>query len=323
MKVMSCRPSGHAPAWWRRGPLRGFLAALVVLPAIAAISSSASSSASAATGTATAATVAATVTVDGVPIAKDPAIASTVPQAVRSKGLVDITDNAYPPDEMVLNGTLTGGEVDLGQAVAAVLGVPWKPTASGAFDSFIPSLLSGRYNTAWGAWIVTTARTKVMNIVSTENVGTGFAAKTGSSAPTLSTQLDLCGHSYAMVVASAFIQQLQAVNAKCKTAGKPSLTVATYPSDGASELAVESGRQEYYVSGASELVWLKHTTAKLTQEPLNFQAVTEGAAVAKTSGLTAPIAAAMNHLIATGAYQAIMRKWGEQAFDIKHSVAYR
>jgi polar amino acid transport system substrate-binding protein len=106
------------------------------------------------------------VMVDGVSISEDPALAATVPAAVQKSGLLDITYNDFAPDEFVSNGKLLGWEVDLGQAVAASLGLAWRPTSSGSFDTFIPSLQNGRFNTSFTSLIVTTAPTKVIDKVS-------------------------------------------------------------------------------------------------------------------------------------------------------------
>ena len=96
------------------------------------------------------------VTVAGHTITADPTLVAELPAAVKTKGvLADITYNNAPPDESIVDGELVGWEVDLGAAVAAELGLKWQPTASGAFDSFIPGLQNGRYNTSFTSFIQT------------------------------------------------------------------------------------------------------------------------------------------------------------------------
>lgn len=321
---MSRSASSRGPFRRQRKSLDALCAALIAGLVLAGCGSSGSSSSSTAVRT-TAAHAAASdgssaVTVAGVSITKVSSLASSVPAATRSQGLNTIFYNYYPPDEFVKSGQLEGSQVDLARAVAAVLGLPFKMTASAAFDTFIPSLESGRYNASFVSLQVTPARTKVVDIVSTESTGTGFASKAGGGTPTLSTSLDLCGHRFAGIVASAYVASVQAVGAKCKSAGKPALTVATYPTDAAAELAVESGRQQYYVSGANEIAWrFSHAGGMLTAQPLDFSPVATGAAVSKASGLARPISAAINHLIKTGAYKAIMAKWHEGNFAVAKS----
>ena len=70
----------------------------------------------------------------------------------------------------------------------------------GSFDTFIPSLQNGRFNSSFTSFIVTSARTKVIDIVSLYNVGTGFAAKAGSSVKTVNSNVDLCGDNVAVIV---------------------------------------------------------------------------------------------------------------------------
>ena len=273
----------------------------------------------------TAASAAPTTTmVDGVSVAEDTALAATVPAGVQKSGLLDITYNDFAPDEYVTNGKLVGWEVDLGQAVAATLGLQWRPTSSGSFDTFIPSLQNGRFNTSFTSLIVTSARTKVIDIVSLYNVGTGFAAKVGSSVKTVNSNVDLCGDTVAVIVASAFIGQLAGLNPACKNAGKPTINVQTYPSDAAAELAVASGRANLYATSVDDIGWLIHQTGhQFFQEPLNLQPGPEGVGVSKGLGLDGPITQAVDHMIATGTYKALMSKWGVTGGLLTRAVDYK
>lgn len=248
------------------------------------------------------------VTVAGHSITADPTLVAELPAAVKTKGvLADITYNNAPPDESVVDGKLVGWEVDLGAAVAAELGLKWQPTASGAFDSFIPGLQNGRYNTSFTSFIQTPERLKQIDIVTYYNVGTGFAVKAGNSLA-IKAPTDLCGHSVAVIEGSAFIQQLQGI--KCSAAAKPAVKVQSFPSDSAAELAVSSGRSEVYSSSADQLSWLISKAAhQFVLQPLDYMPVPEGAGVTKGSGLAKPIADAMDKLIQSGVYKAVMNKY--------------
>ena len=48
------------------------------------------------------------VKIDGVTVSADSKLVSAVPAAVKTSGLVDITYNDAPPDEIVTNGKLVG-----------------------------------------------------------------------------------------------------------------------------------------------------------------------------------------------------------------------
>lgn len=294
-----------------RRTLAATTSALVAVVAIAACGSSSSESSPSGSGSGSNASASSaagyTVTIDGQKITTDPTLAASVPASVRKTGLNDITYNNAPPDEMVVNGTTVGWEVDLGKAVAAELGLKWNLTTSGAFDSFIPGLQNGRYNASFTSLIQTPERLKQIDIVTYYNVGTGFAVKEGSSL-SIKQPTDLCGHSVAVIEGSAFIQEVESIN--CKQAGKPAVEVKPFPSDSAAELAVNSGREEIYSSSEDQLSYLIQQTAhQFVLQPLDFNPVPEGAGVTKGLGLSKPIADAMDALIQSGAYQAIMQKW--------------
>jgi polar amino acid transport system substrate-binding protein len=261
------------------------------------------------------------VTIAGHTITADPKLVAGLPAAIKSAGeLKDITYNNAPPDEAVVDGKLVGWEVDLGQAVAATLGLKWNATASGAFDTFIPGLQNGRYNVSFTSFIQTPERLKQIDIVTYFNIGTGFAVKSGSSikvqAPT-----DVCGHTVSVIAGSAFIQQIQGID--CAGAGKPPAKVQSFPSDSAAELAVSSGRVEIYSSSMDQLAWLvEQTHGQFSLQPLNYQPVPAGAGVTKGIGLTKSIAAAMDKLIESGAYKDIMKKWGQSEGLVDKATIY-
>jgi polar amino acid transport system substrate-binding protein len=138
-------------------------------------------------------------------------------------------------------------------------------------------------------------------------VGTGFAVKAGN-ALAINAPTDLCGHSVAVIEGSAFIQQLQGI--KCSAAAKPAVKVQSFPSDSAAELAVSSGRSEVYSSSEDQLSWLISKAAnQFKLQPLDYMPVPEGAGVTKGSGLAKPIADAMDKLIQSGVYKAVMAKY--------------
>ncbi|MHB1986430.1 MAG: transporter substrate-binding domain-containing protein [Acidimicrobiales bacterium] len=250
------------------------------------------------------------VTIDGANVTVDRTLASKVPAKIKKSGLVDITYNDAPPDELVVNGRLVGWEVDIGRAVAATLGVRWHAVASGAFDSFIPGLQNGRYNTSFTSFIYTPARAKQIDIVTYYNVGTGFAVRK-SSPIHIRKFTDLCGKSVAVIEGSAFIAQLNGIDPSCKAHGLPKVNVATFPSDAAAELAVTSGRDQVYSSSEDQLAWLiKQTEHQLVLQPLNYLPTPEGAGISKSARITGLVAHAIDHLMASGAYAKIMKHWG-------------
>ncbi len=302
------------------GPLRSIPRTLRRGATLASVAAATLTAAGIGAGTAGAAIHRYSVTIDGKKITTNPKLAASVPAAVQAKGLLDITYNNAPPDEQVVNGKNVGWEIDLGRAVAAELGLKWKLTTSGNFDSFIPGLQNGRYNASFTSFIQTPARLKQIDIVTYYNVGTGFAVKKGSSI-TIRKPTDVCGHTVAVIEGSAFIQQIQSIN--CKAAGKKPAQVQSFPSDSAAELAVASGRVQVYSSSEDQLSYLiQKTEHQFVLQPLNFDPVPEGAGVTKGIGLSKPIGNAMDALIKSGAYSAIMKRWSLTYGLVKKATVY-
>lgn len=246
----------------------------------------------------------------GMEVATDPQLAAKVPAEFRDAGVLkDITFNNAPPDELVDDkGVLVGWEPELGEAVATVLGLQWKADASGAFDTFIPGLKNGRYNASFTSFIATADRLKEIDILTYYNVGTGFAVKTASGIK-IGKDTDVCGHSVAVIAGGAFIQQIEGIN--CAGAGLAPVDLKTFPSEAAAKLAVDSGRVEIYSTSANQLgYFIKQTGGDFQIQSFVYMPTPEGAGITKGSGLGPVLKEAMDSLIKSGVYKAIMNKWG-------------
>jgi polar amino acid transport system substrate-binding protein len=228
-----------------------------------------------------------------------------VPSAIRSAGVLnDLTYNNAPPDESIVNGTLEGWEVDLGQAVATELGLKWQATSSGAFDSFVPSLQDGRDDVSFTSFVETSQRLQQIDFVTYKTIGTAFAVKAGNSL-TIKQPSDLCGHVVASLVGASFNSQVQSINCS----GKSPITLDTFPSNAAGELAVSSGRADVWGDDEDQMSFLTSKDKQFVMQPLIYQQEDEGAGISRASGLAPVIGQAVDALIRSGAYEAIMRKW--------------
>jgi polar amino acid transport system substrate-binding protein len=287
---------------------RAAAAAAVAAVALVASACSSSSSASSSGGSASSGsspTAPVTFQVGSVKVTTDPALAAKVPSAVRSAGVLsDLTYNNAPPDESIVNGTLQGWEVDLGQAVAAELGLKWQATSSGAFDSFVPSLQDGRDDVSFTSFVETSARAKQIDFVTYKTIGTAFAVKAGSSL-TIKQPTDLCGHVVSSLVGAAFNSQVQSIDCGSKS----KITLDTFPSNAAGELAVSSGRADVWVDDEDQMSFLAAKDKQFVMQPLIYQQQDEGAGISQSSGLAPVIGQAVDALIQSGAYQEIMKKW--------------
>ena len=253
------------------------------------------------------------VEVAGVAIEKNDELAAMVPDDVAERGTLTAIqfDNA-PADTFVgEDDQITGWGPDLGRAVAGLLGLEYTAEVSGAFDTFIPGIENGRFDSSWASIIVTQERLDVVDIVAVHESTTGVITKEDAGLD-IRTPEDLCGLRVGALAGSAFLIQLDEIIATCEDAGEDAPTVDSFPQQGAALLAVSSDRIDAFMTAKGQLSWLVREDSSaegLEIQPLDYQPNLEGVAVGKDSGLTEAIAAAMNQLIEDGSYEQIMGYW--------------
>lgn len=253
------------------------------------------------------------VEVAGVTIAQDDDLAALVPEEIADRGTLTAIqfDNA-PADTFVgEDDEITGWGPDLGRAVAAVLGLEYAPEVSGAFDTFIPGIENGRYDTSWASIIVTQERLDVVDIVAVHESTTGVITKEGAGL-SISAPEDLCGLRVGALAGSAFLIQIEEIVTLCEDAGEDAPTIDSFPQQGAAQLAVSSDRIDAFMTAKGQLSWLLREDSSAEGfeiQPLDYQPNLEGIAVSRDSGMTEAITAAVNKLIEDGSYESIMGFW--------------
>lgn len=252
-------------------------------------------------------------------VKKVPAIAATVPKAIRTKGTLTIASDAtYPPNEFIApNGkTVVGWDVDLGHAIGTVLGLNFH-FVNVTFDTIIPGLQSGKYDLGISSFYDTKAREKVVDFVTYYSDGSSFL-ELAHGARTITALSQLCGMTAAVETGTTEQDDLVSQDKKCKAEGKPGVTIKAFPSQNDANLALISGRAQVgdvdTVVGAYQ-VKLSKGKIKLSG---SYGAALYGIAVPKHDGMTKPIQAALKYLIRSGAYHRILMKWDAQRGAIKN-----
>ncbi len=242
-------------------------------------------------------------------------IAAEVPAAIKSKGTLTVaTDATYAPNEYVASDgkTITGWDPGLAQALANVLGLKVK-VVNATFATIIPGLQSGKYDLGATSFTDTKERQKVIDFVTYFTAGTSFYVKV-SGGPTINSLADLCGHSVGAETGTTQASDAKAQSAKCKSAGKPGVTVATYPDQTAANLAISSGRQQVGMADSPVAAYIAKTSNgqfKVTGKSYNNAPY--GLGIPKGSGMAKPILDALKELMANGTYMSILKKYGVQA----------
>jgi polar amino acid transport system substrate-binding protein len=291
-----------------------FVAALCVLCALVVVgcgSSSSSTSSSGASGATSGSS-------SGGPAPSASANASVVklvPASVKSKGTLTVaSDASYAPDEFIASDghTVVGMDPDLVKALGAVMGLKVK-VVNQTFDSIIPGLAAGKYEIGASSFTDTKEREKTVDFVTYYTAGESFFTK-ASGGTTIAGLNDLCGHTVAVEKGTTEETDANTQSGKCTKAGKAKVTVLSFPDQNGANLALSSGRAQLGFADSPVAEYqVKKSNGTFKIVGPSIANAPYGLAVAKNSGLTTPLLAALQVLIKNGQYKAILTHWGIEA----------
>jgi polar amino acid transport system substrate-binding protein len=255
--------------------------------------------------------------------AVDEALAAKVPDAVKSDGKIVIgTDSSYPPNEFLdTDGkTVIGWEVDLFNAIAAKLGLKteWQ---SAVFDAIIPGIESGKYEMGVSSFFITDDRKKQADMVSYYNVGTQWLTKKGN--PNGIQPDAACGKKVAVQTNTAQdTDDLAKRQEKCKSEGKPAITVDRYQRQDQATASVVSGKDDATLADSPVMAYaVKQTNGQLELLGDAYDTYFYGSVIKQGQDEFAQaVADAVKALIADGTYKTILEKWGVEAGAIDNSA---
>ena len=290
------------------------LFATVVFSIIALVAAGCGNGTETSTGTGTSPTPAAS------PSGAVSAIAAQVPGPVKANGTLTVAaDATYAPNEFIgTDGhTVVGLDADLAKALGQVLGLKVN-VINATFATIIPGLASGKYDLGISSFTDTKEREKTVDFVTYFVAGTSFYVKSDGG-PNIRSLADLCGRTVAVEQGTTQQADAQAQAAKCKSAGKPGMTVQVFNDQNAVNLALSSGRAQVAMADspvAAYQVKQSNGTFKVTGSP--YGTAPYGIALPKNNGMADPILAAVKHLMSEGTYTKILGKWGVQGGAISN-----
>lgn len=248
------------------------------------------------------------------------AIAAQVPGSVKANGTLTVAaDATYAPNEFIgTDGhTVVGLDADLAKALGQVLGLKVN-VINATFATIIPGLASGKYDLGISSFTDTKEREKTVDFVTYFVAGTSFYVKSDGG-PDIGSLADLCGRTVAVEQGTTQQADAQAQAEKCKSAGKPGMTVQVFNDQNAVNLALSSGRAQVAMADspvAAYQVKQSNGTFKVTGSP--YGTAPYGIAIAKSTGMADPILAAVKHLMSEGTYTKILGNWGVQGGAISN-----
>lgn len=238
-----------------------------------------------------------------------------LPQSVRDKGtLVMATDPTYPPFEYfdADNKTVIGWDVDMGNALAASLGLKAEYVPA-TFETILPGLASRKYDAGMSAFNVTEERQKVVDFVPYISGGSGMAVLPGNPEELSMTAASLCGKKIAAQKGThEALDILPSMSAECTGSGSPGIEQAVFPTQTDANLALLSGRVHGVMADSIPLAYQGKLAGNKFELAAggDYEPRLSGIALNKESGLRPAVTAAMKALLQGDTYSDINKRWG-------------
>ncbi|MFI8389413.1 ABC transporter substrate-binding protein [Streptomyces sp. NPDC085540] len=254
----------------------------------------------------------------------DAPLFAELPPDVQQAGVIKVgTDATYAPMEFTENGKIVGVDPDIAEALGKQLGVKFVFT-SGTFDSLITSLNSGRQDVVMSSMSDTVARQQGLDDKG-QKTGNGvdfvdyFVAGSvlyvqKGNPQQIKSIADLCGRKTAVQRGTTFEDVVKTRSKECEAAGKPAVSIESFPTDAEAQTRVRAGGA---VAGVNDYPVAAYLALK-TDGGNAFEIIGNqieagpfGMAVAKDrTELRDALKAALAAIIEDGSYKKAIDKWG-------------
>ncbi|ACP32972.1 ABC transporter substrate-binding protein [Corynebacterium aurimucosum] len=213
------------------------------------------------------------------------------------------------------DGSLIGLEMDLANAVAQVLGLEFQPVEQD-FSMILPAVQSGQIDLGGSGFTDTDERRENFDFVDILYAGIQWAKLTDG--PNEVDPSNPCGLTVA--VQRTTVSETDDLRPK-QEACDGDLTILPYDTSDNAALAVLMGRADALSADSPVSAWaVNRSDGRMSMVGEMFDAAPYGFAVPKDSDLGPAVAAALQHLIDTGAYAEILDKWGVTDGLVEHAM---
>lgn len=253
-----------------------------------------------------------------------PEIVDLVPKRIKDRGtLLIATMTKYQPYSFVVDGKLVGMIPEMATAVSQTMGL--KPDiATIDFPGILLGLEARRYDIGMGEYFVREDRLKIADFVTEWSNYNAFLVNEGSTYMPEGL-LDTCGKKIAILAGSSGVPAMEVGTKRCQEAGKPAPEVSSFPVMSDAVLALSANRVDTVLTGREVgLAMIKAgqpfvATGRVGGGPT-------ATAVARTDDseqLLEAIKAAYLHLMETGTYAEIHKRWGTDYGMIDNPTIYK
>lgn len=237
---------------------------------------------------------------------------AALPASLKEKGEITaaIVPN-YPPMDFkdTSTNTLTGLDVDLGNALAERLGVKikWQETA---FEQMVSGLVTKRFDIILSGMTDTVERQKSVTFI--DYFASGPQLYTLTKNADLNEPADLCGKKVGTSRRTTWPAEIAAWSKEnCEANGKPAIIVSGSEGSADARAQLRQGRLDAAMQGSETIPYLM-SQEKDTYKPLGLAISKQftGLGVSKSNPeLAAAIAEAMQAMVDDGTYGKILKKW--------------
>lgn len=216
----------------------------------------------------------------------------------------------FAPFEYMVDGKFVGFDIEFGEAIARKMGL--EPVIMNIeFRGLIPALQGKRIDIINSAMYINPQRAEQVDFIPYMRIGNQIIVRKGNPL-NIRSRDDLCGRRVAVTLGGIQETYARQDSEKCVAAGRPAVTVMTFPTAQDSTLSVRQGRADAHFDSTPG-------AAKLTSElPDVFEVAGDvfenntqiGIAVRKgETALKAAIEAAIAQVVADGTYVRLMQKY--------------
>jgi len=253
-------------------------------------------------------------------LAAGTAIAQELPAAIKQRGtLIAAVIPNYPPLEMKnpQTGELTGFDIELGNAIAAKLGIrmQWQETS---FEQMLSAVRTGRVDIILSGMSDLPSRHETATFINYIRSGTQFFTQ-HSRAAEFPTRESLCGKAVGASRRTSLPTEIKAFSdAECVAKGRPEIRIVGTEGLADARTQLRQGRIDAAMQGSETLPYimgLEPNTYALIGEPTRYTLM--GIATAREAeDLRQAIVGALKGLIADGTYRQLLVKWQLQPSEL-------